>query len=77
MAKVLIIYHTTDGHTRKICQRLQQVLEQQYHQVTIVPLNNETHLDLTIFDKIIVGASIRYGNHNPLVYKFINENKLV
>ena len=32
MAKVLIIYSTTDGHTRKICLRLNQILEGQDHQ---------------------------------------------
>jgi len=28
MARILILYSTTDGHTFKICQRLQQVIEQ-------------------------------------------------
>ncbi len=75
MARILIIYSTTDGHTRKISQRLQQVIEQHNHRVEIISLNDEPDVDLTLFDKIVVGASIRYGKHSPQVYKFIKRNK--
>jgi len=77
MSSILIIYSTTDGHTRKISQRLQQVIEQQNHQVKIVSINDEADVDLTLFDKIIVGASIRYGKHSPHVYQFIKRNQLI
>ncbi len=75
MAKILIIYSTTDGHTRKICQQLQQVIERQAHRVKLVSLDDEPHVDLTHFDKIVVGASVRFGKHNPQVYEFIKINK--
>jgi menaquinone-dependent protoporphyrinogen oxidase len=74
MSSILIIYATTDGHTRKISQRLQQVIEQQNHQVKVVSINDEANVDLTLFDKIVVGASIRYGKHSPYVYQFIKRN---
>ena len=77
MSSILIIYSTTDGHTRKISQRLQQVIEQQNHQVKIVSINDEADVDLTLFDKIVVGASIRYGKHSPHVYQFIKRNQLI
>jgi len=63
MSRILIIYSTTDGHTEKICQRLCQVVEQQ-HQVTLISIDDEPNLDLESFDKIILGASIRYGKHH-------------
>ncbi len=34
-------------------------------------------VDLSNFEKIIIGASIRYGNHSKELYKFINLNKNV
>jgi menaquinone-dependent protoporphyrinogen oxidase len=34
-------------------------------------------IDLKSFDKIIIGASIRYGKHSPAVYRFIKENAQV
>jgi menaquinone-dependent protoporphyrinogen oxidase len=74
MSRILIIYSTTDGHTRKICQRLCQVVEQQ-HQVTLISIDDESNLDLESFDKIILGASIRYGKHHKKVYEFIKRNE--
>ena len=75
MAKILIIYSSTNGHTRKIGDRLQQVIEQQGHQVTLVSVNDESQVDLQTFDKIVIGASIRYGKHSPKMTDFINLNQ--
>ncbi|MGB5441512.1 MAG: menaquinone-dependent protoporphyrinogen IX dehydrogenase [Gammaproteobacteria bacterium] len=77
MAKILIIYSTTDGHTREICQRLKQVIEQQAHRVTLISIDDEPGLDIRQFDKIVIGASIRYGKHSKKVYKFINSNEQI
>jgi len=74
MAKILILYSSTDGHTVKICHRLQQVIERQAHQVTLVSVKDEPHVDLRPFDKIVIGASIRYGKHSPLIVDFIHSN---
>jgi len=74
MSEILIIYSTTDGHTREICRRLRQVVEQQGHQVTLISIDDEQNVDLGSFDKIILGASIRYGKHHRKVYEFIKRN---
>ncbi len=74
MARILILYSTTDGHTLRICQRLKQVIEQHGHQVMIVSINEASQVELTLYDKIIIGASIRYGKHQPQVYEFIKNN---
>jgi len=73
MSRILIIYSTTDGHTRKICQRLCQVVEQPGHKVTLISIDDESNVDLKSFDKIILGASIRYGKHHKKVYDFIKK----
>ena len=41
----------------------------------LVSLNEAKNLDLSGFDKIIIGASIRYGKHSEDLYKFIELNK--
>jgi len=71
-SRILILYSTTDGHTRKICERLQQVLEGEGHRVTLVSVGDEPGVDLRPFDKIVLGASIRYGRHRPYVVEFVN-----
>lgn len=75
MAKVLLLYSTTDGHTLKICQRLKQVIESDSSQVTLAPVETFRQLDLPFFDKIVLGASIRYGKHRPEVFEFIERNR--
>lgn len=71
MSGILVIYSTTDGHTPRICERLRQVMVQQGHAVTVLPIAQAEALDLTAFDKIVIGASIRYGKHQPQVAAFI------
>lgn len=77
MANILIIYSTADGQTRKICHKLQEVVERQAHQVKMVSIHDEPHVDLACFDKIVIGASIRYGRHSPLIIDFIKKNERI
>ncbi|MCK9388749.1 MAG: menaquinone-dependent protoporphyrinogen IX dehydrogenase [Sulfuritalea sp.] len=75
MSNILILFSSTDGHTIKICNRLKQVIEQNAHHVTLVPVTDYRQVDLQAFDKIIVGASIRYGKHSKHVFDFIASNR--
>ena len=74
MSTILILYSSTDGHTTKICHRLKQVIEQNENQVTLISIENFRQVDLSSFNKIIIGASIRYGKHSTLVFDFINSH---
>lgn len=70
MAHVLILYSTTDGHTLKICRHIQQVVEQCGHRVTLKSLDEDPSVDIAPFDKVVVGARIRYGKHTPQLLRF-------
>ena len=70
----LIIYSSTDGHTKTICKRIIDFLKDG-NITKLVSLNEAKNLDLSEFDKIIIGASIRYGKHSEDLYKFIELNK--
>tara|TARA_Y100000389_G_C17243234_1_gene404231 strand:- start:139 stop:663 length:525 start_codon:yes stop_codon:yes gene_type:complete len=76
MFSSLIIFSTTDGHTKKICERIVNFLNNE-KLVKIVSLEEATKLDLSEFQRIIVGASIRYGKHSKELYKFIKLNKRI
>ena len=71
MSNILVVYSTTDGHTPRICERLRLVMTQQGQVVTLVALAQADAMDLSAFDKIVIGASIRYGKHQPQVAEFI------
>ncbi len=77
MANILIVYSTTDGHTGEICNRLQSVAEKIGNQVVVARIDDDPDVDLQAFDKIVIGASIRYGKHSPKVYDFIHRNQQV
>ena len=74
MSNILILYSTTDGHTLTICKRIENYLKQK-SKVSLIPLTECTKKDLDNSNTIIIGASIRYGKHNPLVYEFVKVNR--
>ena len=76
MHRTLIIYSSTDGHTETICKRISNSLDDK-NETKIMSLDDALKVDLSIFNKIIIGASIRYGKHSKKLYKFITSNKNV
>ncbi len=75
MAKILILYSTTDGHTIEICKHIRQTLSDRGDEVELRDLREDPSLEPGTFDKIVIGASIRYGKHQPLVSEFIANNQ--
>ena len=74
MSSFLIIYSSTDGHTKIICERIMNFLNDE-NPVKLLSLEDAKKIDLSNFEKIIIGASIRYGKHSKELYKFISLNK--
>ncbi len=74
MSSLLIIYSSTDGQTKKICERIIN-LSDDPSKIIIMSLDEATRIDISKYDKIIIGASIRYGKHSNELYKFIELNK--
>ena len=72
MARVKIFYSTTDGHTVEICRRISRTVEALGHSVEMFDIKGEPLLEEGTFDKIVIGASIRYGKHQPVVKAFID-----
>ncbi|MCG9965981.1 MAG: menaquinone-dependent protoporphyrinogen IX dehydrogenase [Shewanella sp.] len=75
--QTLIIYSTIDGQTLEICRKIKILAEQMGEQVSLVTLEQAEVLNLADFDKVLIGASIRYGKHRPELYQFVNRNHAV
>lgn len=75
MSRILILYSTVDGHTLRICERLRAIAEAAGHRVTVLPLHDNPGVDLASYDKIAIGASIRYGKHRPHVIDFMRSRR--
>ena len=77
MAQVLLLYSTTDGHTIEICRRMQEDISRLGDSVELVDLKDGPRLADYSFDKVVIGASIRYGKHQKAVYEFIREHQAI
>ena len=76
MSNSIIIYSSTDGHTKTICERILNFAKNK-NLIKIISLDQATKFDLSEFNKIVIGASIRYGKHSKNLYRFIELNKEV
>lgn len=67
--KVIIIYSSCDGQTKKIAEFMAKQLSSD----TVVTSVLEP-VDLSDFSHIVIGASIRYGHFDKNLYQFIENN---
>ena len=72
--KIGILYSTVDGQTLKICNVIKEVLEEKGNTVELFSIE-DFQGKATDFHKFVIGASIRYGQHNPKIIEFINTHK--
>jgi menaquinone-dependent protoporphyrinogen oxidase len=72
--KTGMIYSTVDGQTLKICKVLKEAMAHNGQEVDLCSIDDFDG-DLSRYDRIIIGASIRYGLHNKKIIDFINANK--
>ena len=69
----LLIYSSTDGQTKKICDVIKENLPNN-NPIQICTVDEAINLDINNYDQIILGASIRYGNYKSNLFKFIKNN---
>ena len=74
MQNILILYSSTDGQTRLICERIQE-LSKKKDSCKLVNIDDVEEENIMNYNYIIIGASIRYGKHNKKVFKFIEKYK--
>ncbi|MGB5666384.1 MAG: menaquinone-dependent protoporphyrinogen IX dehydrogenase [Maribacter sp.] len=72
--KTAIIYSSVDGQTLKICNALRDQLLKNEQNVALFSIDDFKE-EVTNFDTLIIGASIRYGVHNKKIIDFINTHK--
>ncbi|WP_158059073.1 menaquinone-dependent protoporphyrinogen IX dehydrogenase [Halorussus halophilus] len=72
MARVLLLYGTTEGQTATIAERIADVLADNGHEPTLV---HTKHLpdgfSLGDYDAAVIGASIHAGTHQKYVREFV------
>ncbi len=77
MADILSVYSTVDGHTRAISEYIGASLQAGGNSVRLASVDELPATGLSGCDKIIVGASIRYGNYRPGLLAFVQQHAKV
>ena len=70
MKHALVLCSSTDGQTRRICERLRRILEHAGAAVTLAMIEDAADLSPAGFDLAVVGARIRYGRTDARVIDF-------
>ncbi|EHD19685.1 MULTISPECIES: menaquinone-dependent protoporphyrinogen IX dehydrogenase [Brenneria] len=71
--KALILFSSTDGQTREIASYIANTLKGTLA-CDVVSLLSKHDIDVTKYDAILIGASVRYGRFNPAVNQFIRRH---
>ena len=77
MSRILILYSTVDGQTLRICERMKAVVEALGNEVVLASIDDSDGSGMSSCDKVVIGASIRYGKHRQSVFDFIETNRRV
>lgn len=72
MAKALFLYSSREGQTKKILHYISEQLPD--FDCELVDLHNVESMDFSQYDRVLIGASIRYGHLNKKLYQFIEKN---
>ncbi len=76
MAKILIVYGTTEGHTAKIARHIAQLATGRGHAVEVVDGRRAPQgIAPGAFDAVMVGASIHFGAHPRCVRAFVRAHR--
>lgn len=68
---ILILFGSTEGQTRKIAMFVRDRLELAGHKVRSIEASGDIDVDLTLFDRIIIAASLHVGDYQPSVVDFV------
>ncbi|MCE0493604.1 menaquinone-dependent protoporphyrinogen IX dehydrogenase [Vibrio salinus] len=72
MDKVLFLYSTREGQTKKILKHIAEQLDN--CECDFSDIHDMPDIDFSCYEKVLVGASIRYGHLHKKLYQFISQN---
>ncbi|WP_312229905.1 menaquinone-dependent protoporphyrinogen IX dehydrogenase [Pseudescherichia sp.] len=72
--KTLILFSTRDGQTREIASSIASELSELGVYADVVNLNRTESIAWEEYDRVVIGASIRYGHFHPAVDRFVKKH---
>jgi menaquinone-dependent protoporphyrinogen oxidase len=74
MAKLLIVYGTGEGHTRRIAERIAAIARDHAHVAHVHDAALHPALDV-LCDAVVVAASVHQAHHQPAVVHFARQHR--
>ena len=74
MKSVLLLCSSTDGQTRRICERLRALLQDAGAAVTLTMIEDAGQLAPAAWQMAVIGARIRYGKTDPRVIAYADRH---
>ena len=74
--KILILYSTVDGHTKKITDYITDKIQSDKYSIDLISIEDKKNIDVLQYKALLIASSIRYGKHHPDILDFINNNHL-
>ena len=76
MTAILFLYATHDGQTRRICETMAEEVRTGGATATLLPLTDpEAAQALVLSERVVLGASIRYGHLPKALYQFVTHHR--
>jgi len=72
VAKALFLYSSREGQTKKIFNYIQAELSE--YDCELLDLHSIETVDFSQYERVLIGASIRYGHLNKKLYQFVERN---
>jgi len=73
MMKALILFSTRDGQTQKIASAMAEAIKGE-QACDVMNIQDANAIDWQQYDRVLIGASIRYGHFQPAVNEFVKQN---
>ncbi len=73
MEQVLLLHSSTDGQTIKILDYIKRELGQDC-ECTLQDLNSLPDIEWQKYDRVLIGAAVRYGHLSKKLFQFIEKN---
>jgi len=72
--KTLILFSTRDGQTREIASFIASELKEQGVDADVMNLHRAETIDWSLYNKVVIGASIRYGHFHAALDAFVKKH---
>lgn len=76
MARILVLYSTIEGHTRRIALAIADRIRDHGDSVCLVDAADvSARLEADLFDAAIIGGSVHAGSHSDALTRVVSENR--